>query len=154
MCDLSASSNTGYSSEPQPWLLPDRNIAEHITLKEKESLAELIFLLKKMSQQSLRCGLLKLEKFEIPDKIIQADFLKTFIHQSIDGTDPDIIRQMGETLLIFSAGSPAEKLAQYIIVNAVLKINFRLNSSLLEVMLITFLGHEYRERYYRSRYSK
>lgn len=110
----------------------------------KDVLIPLIEELIRFSDKARKEGLLSLE-----DELskIKDPFLKMGIQLIIDGTDPDLVEEILERVILFSNPSPTRALEYCIIRTGILAIQSAHNPHVLHHQLYAYIGIEYIEEY-------
>ncbi len=111
---------------------------------KKDTFIPLIEELIRFSDKARKEGLLSLEE-ELPK--LKDPFLKMGIQLIIDGTDPDLVEEILERVILFSNPSPNRALEYCIIRTGILGVQSGNNPHVLHHQLYAYIGLEYIEEY-------
>ena len=110
------------------------------TYEEKKSLLKIIEQMIELANLARKEGILSLE-----EQIEKSDdqFFKTGLSLIVDGTDPDLVKDIMSVKITTSFKTGAELLSQFMIRDGVIAVQAGMNPRIIEAKLLAYLGGEF-----------
>ena len=116
------------------------SISKHVPTAEKEALLPIVDLMLKCANTARKYGVLALEEFVQNQS---NEFLTFATMMVIDGTDPELVKGILETLIAADDHTPAALLERILITEGVLSVQAGENPRILETKLLCILGEDF-----------